>query len=534
MRKALLLTLAALAIGLAISCSTEDTETNALVDPIKIDTGYISGTVIGNAGKEVRIYRGIPFAAPPVNDLRWKPPQSPKVWEDVRQTTEFGAACMQTADQLKINENCLTLNVWTPAKDIEARLPVMVWIHGGGFIRGSGRIDGEALARRGVVVVSFNYRLGVFGFLAHPALARESPHHSSGNYGLLDQIAALGWVQRNIEAFGGDAGNITVFGESAGGASICLFLVSPLAQGLFQRAIMQSPGAIAAHILPHTEKAWYGRPPLQQAGEELGDDITKLRAAQPMELMNKWESVYQTIAVDGWVIPDDPATLFDSGRLHRVPVLVGSNADEGTIFLVGGMFPELVRAKTTPVAYREYLRATFHESAGQVFALYPAESDSDVPPALARLFGDFFFHLDTLCTAEAVTRIGGKAYLYYFNRLSPLAKVLGVGVFHEAEVPYVFGNLSSAYTLDPELPEPFDETDRSLSNAMSEAWVRFARTGDPNGSGLPSWPTFQRKAIEYMEFGDQIQVGQLIGERLNRLNFLAGYFSDDWRTRGTP
>ena len=492
------------------------------------------GGLVAGSGTEVRVFKGIPFAAPPTYKLRWKPPQPPKVWEGVRQATEFGAACMQTGNQPNIDEDCLTLNIWTPAKDMKARLPVMVWIHGGGFIRGSGRIDGEALARRGVVVVSFNYRLGVFGFFAHPGLARESPHHSSGNYGLLDQIAALRWVQRNIAAFGGDPKNITVFGESAGGSSVCLLLVSPLAGGLFQRAIIQSPGGISTPI-PHTNKEWYGLPPLQEVGQQLGADIAQHRAASPSELMSKWNSPKQTRAVDGWVIPDEPATLFESGRLFRLPVLVGSNADEGTRFLVGGMFPELVHAKTTLAAYQEYLRATFHESADQAFALYPAESDSDVPPALARLFGDFFFQMGTRFTAEAVARRGAKAYLYYFTRLSPLANKLGAGVFHEAEVPYVFGNLAGYMPRpDPELPEPFDETDRSLSNAMSAAWVRFAKTGDPNASGLPSWPAVRRTDVKYLELGDEIQVRQLGAERLRRLDFLAGYFSGVRRTRSTP
>lgn len=243
--------------------------------------------------------------------------------------------------------------------------------------------------------------------------------------------------------------------------------------------------------------------------------------------------VCQTIAVDEWVIPDDPTTLFASDFFHRMPVLVGSNADEGTIFLFGGMFPELVRAKTSQGAYREYLKTIFHESTGQVFMLYPAASDSDVPPSLARLFGDFFFHLDTLFAAEAAAKTDGKVYMYYFTRLSPLANILGAGVFHEAEVPYVFGNLSSAYTLDPELPEPFDETDRSLSNAMSAAWVRFASTGDPNGNGLPNWPTFHHNTIKYMEFGDESQVSQFGEERLRYLNFLAGYFNRTRRTQST-
>jgi carboxylesterase type B len=512
-------------------------------DTVKIESGLVAGS-----GTEIRVFKGIPYAAPPTGKLRWKPPQPPKPWEGVRQASEFGAFCMQIADYPPMNvhivaqgsEDCLTLNIWTPAREARARLPVMVWIHGGGFILGAGDMDGEPLARRGAVVVSFNYRLGVLGFLAHPALARESPRHSSGNYGLLDQIAALRWVQRNIEAFGGDSKNVTIFGNSAGGSSVCLLLVSPLARGLFHRAITQSPGDIATPI-PNTAEAWYGRPPLQQTGEELGADIAKLRDASSAELMKKWNSVEHTRAVDGWVIPDDPAVLLESGRFHRVPVLAGANADEGTAFLVeGGMFPyarmvpELQRAKTTLAAYREYLRATFRDSADQAFALYPAASDKDVQTPLARLFGDVFFHLGTRFTAEAVARRGGKAYLYYFTRLSPGARKFGLGVIHENEVPYVMGYLSGVFPEPPPDLPPMEETDRSLSIAMSATWVRFARTGDPNGGGLPTWPAVSRTATEYLEFGDKIQLGQMDPERLRRLDFLAGYFNRVRQTRSTP
>lgn len=502
---------------------------------VKIESGLVAGS-----GTEIRAFKGIPFAAPPTGELRWKPPQPPPRWQGVRQATEFGAACMQTPDRRGLDEDCLTLNVWTPARETKARLPVMVWVHGGGFVFGSGEIKGEVLAQRGVVVVSFNYRLGVLGFLAHPALARESPRRSSGNYGLLDQIAALRWVQRNIAAFGGDPSNVTIFGESAGGSSVCLLLVSPLARGLFHRAIAQSPGGIATPI-PHTVEAWYGRPPLEREGVELGADIGKLRGASPAELMGKWNSVEKTRAVDGWVIPDDPAALLESGRFHRVPVMIGANADEGITFIADGklwpenpMFPELNRARTSLAAYREYLKVTFRDSADEAFALYPAASDGDVRAALARVFGDFFFHLGTRVTAQAVARTGSGAYLYYFTRISPFALRLGAGVMHEAEVPYVMGYLSGEFPKLPPGVPPFEEMDRTLSKAMAATWVRFARAGDPNGEGLPAWPQVSRKANEYLEFGDAIRVGQVDGERLRRLDFVAGYFSRLRRARSTP
>jgi len=488
---------------------------------VRTESGLVAGT-----GADIRVFKGIPYAAPPVGELRWKPPQPAAPWPGVRQATEFGAACMQTGKIPKLSEDCLTLNIWTPAKDGKAKLPVMFWIHGGAFVTGAGSIyDGEALARQGVVVVTINYRLGALGFFAHPALAKESPQGSSGNYALLDQIAALRWVQRNIAAFGGNPKNVTIFGESAGGTSVCLLLVSPLAKGLFHRAIAES--AAIATALPHTREAWYGRPPLEQAGEKLGADISKLRAASPEELMKKWNNWENTKAVDGWVVPDDPGALFESGRFHRVPVMAGSNADEGTSFVRNAFTKELGSTRTV-AGYRDYLKRQFEESAEQAFSLYPVASDSEAEAAAARVMGDTAFHYGTRLVLTAVARRGLKSYQYYFTRLSPMLAKRGLGVVHAAEIPYVFNALDrvlSQMKPDPSLPEPINATDRSLAKAMSAAWVRFAKAGNPNGGGLPAWPVVNVKEPQYLEFGDKIQVGQWDSERRKRMEFLEGYFS---------
>ena len=310
------------------------------LETVKTESGLVSG-----AGIEVRAFKGIPYAAAPTGELRWRPPQPPPRWDGIRKAEEFGAPCQQPSLGMKLprlSEDCLTLNIWTPAKKAAEKLPVIVSIHGGGFLAGWSGLpayDGEPFARRGLVFVSMNYRLGALGFLAHPGLSRESPRNSSGNYGLQDQIAALRWIRRNIAAFGGDPARVTIFGESAGGTSVCLLLVSPLAKGLFQRAVTQSPASMYQPIAHRTE-TWYGKPPAERMGEQLAADIAAMRALGADEVIKKSPapdltlpngSAFQPI-VDGWVIPDDPAALFESGRAHRVALIAGTNSDEGVAF----------------------------------------------------------------------------------------------------------------------------------------------------------------------------------------------------------
>jgi para-nitrobenzyl esterase len=502
----------------------------ALEGPVKTESGLVAGS-----GGEVQAFKGIPYAAPPVGDLRWKPPQAPKPWQGERQAAEFGPACPQPPSPMgklpNQSEDCLTLNVWTPAKRAGQRLPVMVWIYGGGFIIGASSqplYSGEPLARQGVVVVTVNYRLGVFGWLAHPRLTEESRHHSSGNYGLLDQIAALKWVQRNIPAFGGDPRRVTIFGESAGGASVYLLLVSPLARGLFHRAIAES-GARVSVPIRHRSEAWYGYRPAEKLGQALGEDLAALRAKTTAEILAlapsqgldksfSEGSEYGPI-VDGFVVPGDPGELLDAGRVHKVPLLAGTNADEGTLF----MLIDPSQGKTL-TAYREDLKRRYGASADRLLALYPASSDAEVRPSLSRLLGESRFLHPTRSVLRAMARKNAKTYAYHFTRVSRVAEPMRLGAFHGAEIPYVFANLSvPLFGAMPLGPDPYDDRDRALSREMSAAWVRFAAAGDPNGPGLPAWPAYKSATDQYLEFGDTTQARS--GIRAKQLDFLAEVFA---------
>ena len=316
------------------------TAASGLETVVKLDSGLVSG-----AGSAIHSYKGIPYAAPPVGALRWKEPQPVKPWNGVRVATRYSPMCpqFQIIPDVPQSEDCLTLNVWTPAVRT-AKLPVMVWIHGGGFAIGAGSqtvYDGELLASRGAVVVTINYRLGPLGFLAHPDLSAESPRGVSGNYGMLDMVAALGWVQRNIATFGGDPSNVTIFGESAGGTAVFLLLVMPDAKGLFHKAIAES-GAWLFSPFSHLKESWYGRLPAEKYGASFSPEIAVLRARKPDEIVKmmglpdssrkkeRRGEIFIPI-VDGVVIPDDPGRLFASGRFHHVPLIAGTNADEGTL-----------------------------------------------------------------------------------------------------------------------------------------------------------------------------------------------------------
>jgi para-nitrobenzyl esterase len=488
--------------------------TASALGPIKTSSGLVSG-----AGAELSVFKGIPYAAPPVGELRWKPPVAPQSWTGVRAAVEFGFACPQPAFAPwvlpKQNEDCLTLNVWTPAKKAGQKLPVMVWIHGGGFFVGAGSqsiYDGEALARRGAVVVTFNYRLGVLGFLAHPALTRESPHQSSGNYGLLDQIAALQWVHDNIAAFGGDPKRVTIFGESAGGTSVYMLLVSPLARGLFQRAIAES-GAWLYRPLSHLSQSWYGKPPAEKLGADLGANLAELRALPAEEVLKRGLRLPELFfdrgydrrpIVDGWVIPDDPGALFDSGRYNRVPLLAGTNGDEATLFMQ-------VAPVNTLAAYRDWARSTFGDSDGaRLLELFPASADSELRQVASRITADSAFLHGARCVARAMSGTN-RVWMYHFTRVNGLGRAMKLGAFHGSEMAYAWGNLAHPFfdlpghpmTAVASKPDLFDARDHALSGEMNGAWVRFAATGDPNGPGLPSWPAYDRTGDRYLELGDK-------------------------------
>jgi para-nitrobenzyl esterase len=499
----------------------------ALDGPVRTESGLVSGT-----GSDIVSFRGIPFAAPPTGELRWRPPAPAQPWQGIRQASEYGPACPQNGVMIKVgpqSEDCLTLNIWTPAKTSKNRLPVMVSIHGGGFYMGSGSLPlygGEELARQGVVVVTFNYRLGIFGFLAHPELSRESPHHSSGNYALLDQIAALKWVRRNIAGFGGDPKNVTIFGESAGGSSVCLLMVSPLARGLFQRAISQSAAWIY-DPMTHLRERWYGRTPEEECGAKLGD-IATLRA-KPFEEVLKLVTVMPSIlmddgraigaAVDGWVIPDDPGVLYDSGRINKAAFLAGTNADEGALFTMS-------KPIKTQAQLKDYMQKWYSPD---VAAVYPAASDAEAPAVVARLVTDALFLHGTHSAVRAVAR-RQPSYWYHFTRVNGVCRLLHAGATHGMEVNYTFNHLDKtmldATALAPMVKKRtdlYDAKDQALAKTMSAIWVQFAKTGNPNGPGLPVWPRYQAAKDEYLEFGDTVEVKSHL--RAAQLEALSKYFA---------
>lgn len=498
---------------------------SALTDPVRVEQGQLSGT----AGKnpDVRVFRGIPFAAPPVGDLRWKPPQPPAAWPGVREAKESGHACWQIpypaaatiyqAVLPTLSEDCLYLNVWTAAKSAKDRLPVMVWIHGGGFTRGAGSTssyDGENLARKGVVLVTLNYRLGIFGFFAHPALTAESEHHASGNYALLDQIAALEWVRKNIEAFGGDPGRVTIFGESAGSWAVNSLMASPLAKGLFHRVIGESGGSFSPmKTLAEAEKAGErvastlgaassitsaaatGTP--QGATKDtlkdtLQDTLKTLRAKSPEDLLKASNEPTVRPVVDGWVLPQDISTIFAQGKQNDVPLIVGNNSDEGTTLAPQG-------ALVTSAVFVDGVNKRYGTLGDQFLKIYPAGSDSEAVASFFAAYRDQVFGWEMRAWARAAAKTGHQpVHLYYFSHRPPGPQSQRLRAFHASEIPYVFGNFI--------WPFPWEEADHKLSDAISSYWVNFAKTGDPNGEGLAKWPAYNPATDQAIEFGDQTSV----------------------------
>jgi para-nitrobenzyl esterase len=486
----------------------------AIPEPVHVEQGQITG--VDGATAEVRIFKGVPFAAPPVGDLRWRAPKPAANWEGVRAADKFSPTCMQRAGNSSrpAGEDCLYLNVYTAAKTAKEHRPVMVWIHGGALTGGAGSIyDGEALAKKGVVVVTVNYRLGVFGFFAHPELTKESDRNASGNYGLLDQVAALEWVQKNITAFGGDPKRVTIFGESAGSWSVNYLMASPLARGLFHRVIGESGGEFA----PARKLA-----DLEQAGTKLaaGSSIAALRAKSADDVQKM--GGFQTAAnVDGWFLPQDVYTIFSTGKQSDVPLLIGSNSDEGTMFTPPG-----VKLAT----FRETAGKRYGAEADAFLKIYPANTDEEAWDAQAASMRDQVFGWEMRTWARMQTKTGkSKVYMYYFSRVPP-GKNRVKGAYHGSEIAYVFGNLKIApFAGSSDEPRPWQEQDHKLSEAMSSYWVNFATTGDPNGKGLPKWPAYHAKDDVLMGFGDTIEVKPVPNKPA--LDFLDAYFEKQRQTQ---
>ncbi len=503
----------------------------AVTDPVHVEQGLLAGSN-GNS-PDVRVYRGVPFAAPPVGDLRWKAPQPAAKWQGVRKAAEFSKACWQTpypaaaaiyqAMLPGLSEDCLYLNVWTPAKSAKDRLPVMVWIHGGGFTRGFGgtsSYNGEALARKGAIIVTINYRLGIFGFFAHPELTAESGHHASGNYALLDQIAALQWVQKNIAAFGGDPTRVTIFGESAGSWAVNALMASPLAKGLFQRAIGESGGLFSPMktlvdaekegeklgklLAPDSaaKKSEDSKEPAQQ------DTLKALRSMKPEELLKSAETDTARAIVDGWILPQDVATIFAQGRQNDVPLIVGYNADEGTTLAPQG-------ANLKAFMFVGGVHQRYGPQADALLKVYPAASDEEAVSSFYSAYRDQAFGWEMRTWARMATSTGHQpAYMYYFSRRAPGPLSAKLRAFHALEIAYVFGTFV--------WPFPWEDTDKKISDAMTSYWVNFAASGNPNGASLTKWPSYSAKDDQVLEFGDEIAVHS--GVNKTGLDFFDSYY----------
>ncbi len=483
---------------------------------VRVAQGELAGTVT-TMGPYV--FEGIPYAAPPTGALRWHAPQPPAPWKGVRDATHFGASCMQhpsrTIPATAMSEDCLYLNIWTANLHPDASAPVMVYIHGGAFTAGTGALpayDGTSLAMRGAVVVTLNYRLGVFGFFAHPDLTGASPHHASGNYGLLDQMAALRWVRQNIAAFGGNPRNVTVFGESAGATSVGYLMVSPLAAGLFDRAILESSSLLFTSA-PELSKDHNGITSMEAVGLAVAPHISDLKNMSSAELMASANATAEKLLgpggtghtrlrpettlndptrvqlpwapiVDGYVIPDQPAKLYAQNRFLHIPTMAGTNANEGSVFLTR-------YHPTSTASFTAWVNEQFAPCGKTVLAYYGPKSPPDANAAAGRLITDAIFLHNAFLFARDT-----HGYLYRFTHVSPYAAAHGLGVFHSSELAYVFGRTHRPGAT-------FKPLDHRLSDKMMTVWLQFARTGDPNLMNGSGWSRIGSNGeTPYMDFGD--------------------------------
>lgn len=504
------------AIGLLCSAGLVGAQQPA---PVRVANGLVQGA----AESGLTVYKGIPFAAPPVGDLRWRAPRPAAKWDGVRQATAFAPACMQGGNPPSgKSEDCLYLNVWTPAKSGRDRVPVLVWIYGGGFGAGATsepNYDGAKLARKGVVLVSIAYRVGQLGFLANPELSAESPHHVSGNYGLLDMIAGLEWVKRNISAFGGDPNKVTIFGESAGGIAVSMLSASPLAKGLFTGAVSQSGGNFG----PPRPMTFPGENQKRLSDAERSGrayaysahvgSIAELRKLGADKLPGGRGIGMAWPIIDGWVIPDDQYRLYQAGKYNDTPILVGYNSDEGASFSPGRTLEE----------YSNSVKTRYGRFADDLLAAYPYPASATATPKTARdLSRDAAFGWHTWSWARLQAKTGkSKVFYYYFDQHpdypadSPRA---GYGSPHGQDVAYVFEHVN------PDNPRT-TKSDLEISEAMATYWTNFAKYGDPNGPGVPAWPAFSDAQPLVMYFQQTPHTGPVPSAAA--LKVLDGYFA--WR-----
>lgn len=469
-----------------------------------------AGSVRGSEDRGVRIFKGIPYAAPPVGERRWRPPTAAAPWEGVRDATKFGAACMQPKsraasiyawDLPSMSEDCLSLNIWAP-KDARGE-PVFVWIHGGALTSGSGGdaiYDGSALAKRGLVVVSINYRLGALGYLAHPDLSAESPDQVSGNYGLLDQIAALEWVKRNIASFGGDGSNVTIAGESAGALSVMYLMAAPKARGLFHKAIAQSAYMVSA---PGLSGAINGMVPAEEQGKGLAAklgaaDLAALRAMPAEEIASKAPATgfFPFPTIDGKVVPRQLVEVFDKGEQAPVPILAGFNTGE-----IRSLRFLLPKAPVDATAYEAAVRAGYGDLADPFLARYPAK---DIDESMLAATRDAMYGWTSERLVSNQSALGQRSYYYLFDHGYPAMHEWNLHAFHAAELPYVFGTATRTPPLWPKIPDTLAE--KKLSDAMTDYWASFAATGTPRAKNQPDWPDYADKR-GFMHFADGPRAG---------------------------
>jgi len=500
---------------LSTVCAASDLPAQRTTDPaVRIDSGVVEGAYSSDNSKLV-FFRGIPYAAPPIGELRWKPPEPPSPWHVVRKATELSAACPQGdflyhAIQRTVSmvggdpslvqpvgvtsEDCLYLNVLTTALHGKRPQPVMLWLHGGGGTYGRGDDRFASLATKGVVVVTINYRLGVFGWLSHPELTAESPYQSSGDYGLLDQIAALKWVRRNIAKFGGDPGNVTLFGQSSGAEYVGCLMTSPLANGLFHRAIMQSGSSTDLYPSVHHPGGEVGS--AEKSGVDLArklsagkgpEAIKKLRQTPTDDLLKAAADGEFDHVIDGWVLPQQPLAVFAHHQQADIPVIIGSTARE----LANLLTPK----ERTPETFRNWVRQNFPPIADDVLALYPLPTPAEAKDAYIRAGTELEVTAPARWTAQAMYGVRNKTYLYEVTWAYPSQGGQQLGAFHGIELQLMLDS--------PRVPR--DATGDALAEALRNYWAQFAKTGDPNVPGLPVWPPYDSGSAPYLELGAKIR-----------------------------
>lgn len=468
-----------------------------------------AGALRGVSAGDVLIFKGVPYAEPPIGEKRWQPPLAMARWPGVRDASKFGAACVQPkpragsiyAEEVPLmSEDCLFLNIWAP-KDAR-KAPVFVWIHGGALVSGAsnlGMYDGTSVAGQGVVFVSINYRLGILGYLAHPELSSQSPDGVSGNYGLKDQIQALRWIQKNIATFGGDPTNVTIAGESAGALSVMHLMTSPPARGLFNKAIAQSAYMIS---LPELKQAKYGAPSAETIGAQLGvainaPNLAALRSKDAATLVADAASTgyFPLNNVDGKTLPQQTVDAFEQGQQAKVPILAGFN--EGEIRSLRMLIPPL---PADAASYEAAIRARYAEMSDAFLKLYPSTNLEESSLAVTR---DALYGWTAEKLVRGQTAIGQDGFLYLFDHGYPAANDAGLHAFHAAEIPYALGNVDRTTSVWPRIPQT--QAEREFSSAMLEYWTSFARSGKPRAADDPDWPSYGARRA-YMHFGQTPQI----------------------------